>query len=148
MDDLDRLIRHLSRLPAAARVGALDEENARKLSYSEFGTVTAPPRPALSATTDRNASAVHRAVSRRVGAVIDGKTAQTGEAILGAVGADLAEEVRNAIDSNTPPPLAPSTIAARRRRGNSSDRTLVDTGEMMRSITVDTKAGVGDWQDE
>lgn len=148
MDDLDRLIRRLDRLPAAARIGALDEVNAQKLAYSEFGTVREPPRPALSAATDRNANAVHRAVARRVGAVIDGKTAQTGEAILGAVGADLAEEVRNAIDSNTPPALAPSTLAARRRRGNSSDRTLVDTGEMMRSITVDTKAGVGDWADE
>lgn len=157
MDDLDRLIRRLDRLPAAARVGALDEESARLLSLQEFGSAQGPTgtkgehnviRPSLSAATDRNAAGVHRAVARRVGAVIDGKTAQTGEAILGAVGADLAEEVRNTIDSNVQPALAPSTLATRRRRGNASERTLVDSGEMMRSITVDTKAGVGDWADE
>lgn len=160
MDDLDRLIARLSRLPAAARVGALDEENARKLSLQEFGSAQGPSgtkgehnviRPSLSAATDRNSAALHRAVARRVGAVVDGKTGQTGqtgEAILGAVGADLAEEVRNTIDSNVPPALAPPTLAARRRRGNTSERTLVDTDEMRKSITVEAKAGTGDWADE
>lgn len=147
MDDFDRLVARLTRLPAAARVGALDEVNAQKLAYSEFGTVREPPRPALSAATDQNAAALHRAVARRVGDVIDGRSA-TGESILSAVAADLAEEVRNTIDSNVQPPLAPSTLAARRRRGNASNRTLVDTGEMLRAITYEAKQGAGDWADE
>jgi hypothetical protein len=57
--------------------------------------------------------------------------------------------VRDAIDGNTPPPLAPSTLAARRRRGNFSARTLVDTGKMRLSIKVDTKPGArAEWPDD
>lgn len=148
MDDLDRLIRRLSALPASARVGALDEENARKLSYSEFGTPTEPIRPTLSAATDRNANAVQRAVQKRVQAVMDGTSRADGEIILQAVGDDLAEEVRNEIDNNVPPPLADSTLAARRRRGNASDRTLVDTDEMRKSIRAEAKDGERGWDDD
>jgi hypothetical protein len=73
----------------------------------------------------------------------------TGETILGEVGGMLAEEVRDAIDGNTPPTLAPSTIAARRRRGNFSARTLVDTGKMRLAIKVDTKPGASaQWPDD
>ncbi len=61
----------------------------------------------------------------------------------------LAEEVRDAIDGNTPPALAPSTLAARRRRGNFSARTLVDTGKMRLAIKVDTKPGASaEWPDD
>lgn len=147
MDDLDRLIIRMQHLDASARVGALDEENATKLSYSEFGTVNEPPRPTLSAATDRNANAIHRAVERRVATVVAGKP-QTGQDILADVAHDLAEEVQNEIDGNVQPALAPSTIVARRRRGNPSERTLVDTGEMLRSIKVETKRGDGWWPDE
>jgi len=57
-DAFDQLIRDVSRLSASAVVGAVDdEENATKLAYSEFGTRTAPPRPTLSAATDRRSLA-------------------------------------------------------------------------------------------
>lgn len=157
MDELDRLIARMSRLDARARVGALDEENARKLSLQEFGSAQDPAgpkgehnviRPTLSAATDRNANAVQRAVDRRIAAVVAGRSAQTGQDILADVAEDLAEEVRNEIDGDVPPPLAPSTLAARRRRGNSSERTLVDSGDMLRSIEVEAKRGDGGWPDE
>ena len=55
----------------------------------------------------------------------------------------------NAIDGNTAPPLAPSTLAARRKRGNFSARTLVDTGKMRLAIKVDTKPGASaEWPDD
>lgn len=148
MDDLDRLIARMERLDARARVGALDEVNATKLSYSEFGTVNEPPRPTLSAATDRNANAIYRAVDRRVAAVVAGKSTQSGQDILADVAEDLAEEARNEVDGNVPPPLAASTVAARRRRGNTSERTLVDTGEMRESIKAEAKRGAGEWPDE
>ncbi len=148
MDDLDRLILRMQRLPASARVGALDEANAQKLAYSEFGTANEPPRPTLSAATDRNVNAVHRAVERRVALVVAGKSTQTGQDILADVGQDLAEEVQNEIDGNVQPALAASTLAARRRRGNASERTLVDTGDMLRSIKVEAKRGDDGWPDE
>lgn len=146
-DDFDRLIARMKRLDASARVGALDEENARKLAYQEFGTETAPMRPTLSVTTDRLKAAMDRAVDRRLRDAMDGKGTASGEAILRAVGEDLREEVVAAIENNTPPPLAPSTLANRRGRGNPSTRSLVDTGDMRDAIKVETKAGTGDWAD-
>ena len=80
--------------------------------------------------------------------MVDGKSKQTGQDILADVAADLAEEVQNEIDGNVQPELAASTLAARRRRGNSSERTLVDTDEMRKSIKVEAKRGDGGWQDE
>lgn len=144
-DGLDILIRDLQRLNARGRVGALDEENAQKLAHQEFGTEHAPARPALSATTDRAEGDVNRAIDRRVKDVIEGKRSATGETILAEVGGMLAEQVREAIDNNTPPALAPSTLAARRSRGNDSARTLVDTGAMRESITTETKPGWREW---
>ena len=146
-DDLDRLIARMKRLGASARVGALDEENAQKLAYQEFGTETAPMRPTLSGTTDRLQAAMDRAVDRRLRAAIDDKGTASGEDILRAVGEDLREEVVAAIENTTPPPLAPSTLANRRARGNPSTRSLVDTGDMRDAIKVETKAGTGDWAD-
>lgn len=139
-----RLFRDAPR-PDRARTGALDEVNATKLAYQEFGTETAPMRPTLSATTDRAEADISAAIKRRIIGVIDSKRTVTGETILAEVGGMLAEAVRESIDNNTPPPLAPSTLAARRSRGNDSTRTLVDTGDMRGSIMVETKAGDGDW---
>ena len=145
-DGLDILIRDLQRLNARARVGALDEENAQKLAYQEFSTEHA--RPTISATTDRAEADVNRAIDRRIKDVIEGKRSATGETILAEVGGMLAEQVREAIDNNTPPALAPSTLAARRSHGNDSTRTLVDTGAMRESITTETKVGWREWPGE
>ena len=149
-DALNQIIRDVSRLSAAAVVGAVDdEENATKLAYSEFGTRTAPPRPTLSAATDRLARPINDAIKRRVVAVLSASRTMTGETILGEVGGMLAEEARDAVDGNTAPPLAPSTLAARRKRGNFSARTLVDTGKMRLAIKVDTKPGArAEWPDD
>lgn len=148
MDALDQLIRDLSRLDARARTGSLDEENATKLAYQEFGTERAPPRPTLSAATDRAEGDIARAIDRRVAQVIAGQRTMTGKTLLGEVAGMLQEQVVEAIDGNTPPELAPSTLAARRRRGNESTRTLVDTGDMKASITTEAKDGASDWPDD
>ena len=147
-DGLDNLIRDLKRLDARARVGALDEVNAEKLAHQEFGTVHAPPRPTLSAATDRAEADINRAIDRRLAGVIDSKRTITGKTILGEVAGMLQEQVVEAVDGNTPPDLAPSTLAARRRRGNDSTRTLIDTSDMKASIRVEVKDGWQGWPDQ
>lgn len=134
-DALDRLIRDLARLDGAAEVGALDPETAKKLSFAETGTrLGVDPRPVLSRTTDRLRPAIERSIRRQVGEVLDGRgRGVTGQEIAADLGRDLAEEVQNAIDGDTPPPLAESTKAKRRREGK-DERTLVDSGEMLRNI--------------
>lgn len=136
----DELIRGVGRLSGSAVVGALDEENATKLAYSEFGTTTAPPRPTLSVTTDRLRPAIDRAIKADAQAALDGRgRGVTGQEVMADVARDLAEEVQHAIDGDAQPPLADSTLRQRRRRGQ-GDRTLVATGEMLRSIKVETSA--------
>lgn len=140
-DDFDRVTRDLARMNGSAIVGALDETTAQKLAWSEFGTHTAPARPTLSVTTDRLVGAIDRKIQRELAAVLDGRGGGViGQEVLAEVARDLAEETRNAIDGNTPPALAASTLAKRRARGNTSTRTLVDTGEMRSGIGVQTSA--------
>lgn len=146
-DPLDRLIRDLGRLDASARVGALDQENAQKLHWAEFGTRTAPPRPTVSVATDKARTSIERAVAKRVGDVFDGKSSATGRDVLQKVGGDLAELIQEQIDGNTQPALAKSTLAARRRAGQ-GDRTLVASGEMLKSIKVETSSDPDRWRDE
>lgn len=140
-DALDNVIANLARFEGSAIVGALDPVNAQKLAWSEFGNKAGvPPRPTLSVTTDRLTPAIDRSIKRQVGEAIDGKgRGVTGQEIVGGIARDLAEEVRNAIDGNTAPALAPSTAASRRRRGKDT-RTLVDEGDMLKSIDVRTSA--------
>lgn len=146
-DDFDRLLADVRRLDGRARVGALDEANAQKLAFSEFGTVNEPPRPTISAAFDRAEATLRTAIDRKIGAVIDGTSEASGRGILSAVGEDFAELTREEIDNNTPPENAPSTLAAKARKGQ-GDRTLVASGEMRDGIAVESKSDSKPWQDE
>ena len=141
-DRLDRLIGRLRHASATADVGIVDDpDNAQHLFWAEFGTITEPPRPTLSRAFDENERALERAIDRQVGDLIDGDIT-SGEAVLRKPAEDLAEAARENIDGNTQPPLAKSTIAARRGRGNMSDRTLVDTGKMRDAVRAVVREGV------
>lgn len=54
---------------------------------------------------------------------------------LEAVGLIAQNGIRNRINSNIPPPLKPATLAARRRRGRTGTKTLIDSGQLRNSIT-------------
>jgi len=152
-DAFDRLLADVRRLDGRARVGALNETNAQKLNWAEFGTVDSEgeqrsePRPTISAAFDRAEATLRRAIDRKIGAVIDGTSEASGRGILSAVGEDFAELTREEIDNNTPPENAPSTLAAKARKGQ-GDRTLVATGAMRDGIAVESKSDSKPWQDE
>lgn len=65
-------------------------------------------------------------------AILDGGTAT---AQLEAVGIVTQVAIKKRITSNTPPPLAPRTLAARKARGVTRTNTLVDTGALLNSIS-------------
>ncbi len=141
-DKLDRLIGRLRHASATADVGIVDDqENAQHLFWAEFGTITEPPRPTLSRAYDQHERALTRSIDQRVGELIDGDIT-SGEAVLRKPAEDLAESARENIDGNKQPPLAKSTIAARRRHGNTSERTLVDTGKMRDAVRAVVREGV------
>lgn len=148
-DGLDNLIRLLGRLDASGRAGIMDdEENASKLTFAEFGTVTAPPRPTMGpaydeqAITEALAGGMRRAVD---GAARGGPSTLDGQSIVGEAVEALADRIRGNIESNTPPPLAESTIRSRQARGNSSTATLIDTGKMRGAVRSETRRGSKGW---
>jgi hypothetical protein len=54
---------------------------------------------------------------------------------LEKVGLIAATSVQKAITDGPFEPLKPATLAARRRRGRTGDRPLIDTGQLRRAIT-------------
>lgn len=71
-------------------------------------------------------------------AVMEGDAVKT-EKALEAVGLIAQNGLRVRVNSNIPPPLKPATLAARRRRGRTGERSLVDTAQMRNSLTYVVK---------
>lgn len=147
-DDTPRVIRQLGRIGTrTARAGIFTNEvEAEKLGFQEFGTETkddeehVPQRqtiaPAFDASEDDYVELVAEGVDRTI-------AGGDGQRVAGDLAKRMADDQRTRILSNTPPVLADSTIAARRRRGNSSTNTLVDEGDMLKAIEHDVIAGEG-----
>lgn len=58
-----------------------------------------------------------------------------GDRAMGAAGLIAQNAVRGRINSGIDPPLAPSTLRARRARGRTGEKPLIDTGQLRNSIT-------------
>lgn len=71
-------------------------------------------------------------------AVMEGDSVKT-EKALHAVGLIAQNGLRARVNSNIPPPLKPATLKARRRRGRTGTRTLIDTAQMRNSLTYVVK---------
>jgi hypothetical protein len=54
---------------------------------------------------------------------------------LNALGLRAQSAVRAKINEGVPPPLRPGTLAARRRRGRTGTKPLIDTGQLRNAIT-------------
>lgn len=65
---------------------------------------------------------------------LDGQ-ADAGEKSMHAAGMIAQNSVRATINAGVSPPLAPSTLAGRRRRGRTGTVPLIDTGQLRNSIT-------------
>jgi hypothetical protein len=102
---------------------------ATAAAANEFGTANSPPRPYFRNMITGN-SAKWPTNLRTALANTDYDAA----ASLGQIGQEIQEELQESIRSNTPPPNAPSTVA---KKG--FDRTLVDTGTMLNSVTHNVK---------
>jgi hypothetical protein len=104
-------------------------------AWNEFGTATAPERPAFR----RLGEARHRADFIRLNAanlirIAEGR--MTEEAALGQLGAVAAGKVKQEIADGDFVPNAPSTIAAK-----GSSKPLIDSGQLRQSITWELDHG-------
>ncbi len=99
---------------------------------NEFGTSDGrvPERSFIRSTVDEELPNLKLIRDRVVARVVEG-TLRPRQAI-GLLGAYLQGKIRAKIDSNVPPPNAPSTIAAK-----GSSHTLIDTGNLKQAITFE-----------
>lgn len=137
---LDDIKRDLSSVQGRARVGIFSKpEEAQKLAWTDAGTTRSPARPTLTQAADANEERVIGLIEQGVDAAL----ARGGGArqALGPAARFLKDKTVEAIDANRPPPLAPSTIAGRLARGNTSTATLVDTGAMRDAVEFEVTEG-------
>lgn len=161
VDRVKRVFEAISKVPATqVLVGVPAERSPRDQGQSitnaelgyihEFGAPDAniPARPFLF-------PGIREAKGRFAGYLRQGaQAAMSGdqsrvERALGAAGQAAASSVQRHITAGPFTPLAASTIAARRRRGRTGVRPLIDTGQLRRAITwVVRKVTVGRFSGE
>lgn len=122
-----------------ARAGWMESakyEDGTPVAYvaaiQEHGAGHIPPRPFLRPTVA--AQMPHWKAKTR--ALL--RNATSGVAVLDGVGTVMAGDIREAIAAITDPPLAPATLRARKKKGNSSKKPLVDTRVLINTLTSDT----------
>lgn len=99
-------------------------------ALNEFGTSRIPPRPFFRNAIAKNSSKW----PTNIAAALKANNYDAAVA-LKLVGDEIVSEIQDSIRSNTPPPNAPSTVAAK-----GSDSTLRDSGVMLRSVAYVVKS--------
>lgn len=97
-------------------------------------TQNIPARPFMEPGIKQAQRDIEQSLERAGLAALDGKPDQMLKS-LHAAGIKAATSVKNKINSGIPPALKSSTIAARKRRGRTGTKPLIDTGQLRNSIT-------------
>ncbi|MDN7820710.1 hypothetical protein [Burkholderia vietnamiensis] len=148
IDRLDEVLKSISGLvQKQVLVGVPDSTAGRKdesepLSNAEIGYIlehgspanNIPERPHLVPGVQDARPKFEPQLQKGVEAALDGDLEKVNRS-LNRAGLAAQNSVRAKINSNIPPKLADSTLAARRRRGVTRENTLVDTGQYRNAIT-------------
>ncbi|HDR8973766.1 hypothetical protein [Burkholderia vietnamiensis] len=148
IDRLDEVLKSISGLvQKEVLVGVPDSTAGRKddgepLSNAEIGYIlehgspsnNIPERPHLVPGVQDARPKFEPQLQKGVEAALDGDLEKVNRS-LNRAGLAAQNSVRAKINSNIPPKLADSTLAARRRRGVTRENTLVDTGQYRNAIT-------------
>ena len=140
LDNLERIAEELSKKTAKAGwfSSAVYPENGQQAAYiatiHEFGDTAhnIPPRPFIRPTI---ATKKAEWASIVTGLFRQGIATNTLPDVLEVIGLTMEGDIRQAIADVVSPPLQPSTLKARKRRGNNNDKPLNDTGYMIASLT-------------
>lgn len=119
----------------AGSAGADGASIAEYATYNEFGTKHIPERPFMGISFDENVGQIGKDFDQQGAALVQGQ--RTATQALTVIGMKHAARVQNTITSrDIPPPLAPSTVAAKK---NNSTKTLVDTGAMVNAVQISVR---------
>lgn len=112
----------------AADVGVFDPRIAEYAAYNEYGTAKIPSRPFTALAFDTAKAQLNADVMRNIKLMLARKI--NARQALSTLGESHARRVRYwIVGRNIPPSLAVSTV---KRKGHS--KTLVDSGDLARSI--------------
>ncbi len=110
------------------------ESIAEYAAHNEYGTEHIPERPFMSMAFDENLPKIKRDFRKEVGKVISG--ASTANTMLTVIGMKHAQRVQQTITGrDILPRLAPATVKAKK----GSEKTLVDTGEMVNAVQIEIR---------
>jgi len=93
-----------------------------------------PARPFLAPGVEDALPKAEKQLERGAQGALNGHI-DAGDKAMHAAGLIAQSSVRAKIQSNIPPPLAPSTLADRRRRGRTGTIPLIDTGQLRNAVT-------------
>jgi phage gpG-like protein len=110
--------------------------NAQIGYIQEFGSPAAniPARPFLIPGVENAQPEVLESLRAGTRAALDGNVGQVERSMVSA-GIKAQNAVRAKIQDGPFAPLAPRTLAARRKRGRTGDKPLLDTGQLRNSVT-------------
>ena len=109
-------------------VGIFKGEVAEYATYNEYGTRDIPARPAHAMSFDENKNDISSDVRAGMRRITSGSSTVNRE--LNIIGLKHQNRIQATIKRGIPPPNAQSTID---RKG--SNKTLIDTGVMVNSVT-------------
>nr|DAV86204.1 MAG TPA: virion morphogenesis protein [Caudoviricetes sp.] len=116
--------------------------NLKIATWQTYGTHTIPPRPYLKPALLTNEKRIHEILEQAlVDEGLSGKTGAVNKAlnVVGMLVRDTAKQ--NIVDQRNFVPLAPATIAARKRQDFKGTKALIRTGALLNAIqyVVDKK---------
>ena len=101
----------------------------------EFGSKHAPPRPIFRQAIEEDKGSWSDVVESGAKSLVNGGASV--DDVMNGLGLSVQASIKNAIASGTHVALAPSTLAARRSRGNTNEDTLRDSGRMLSTVTYE-----------
>lgn len=140
VDRLSDFVKQLNDLTTLGVAVGFPEENAPRndgqannamIGYVQNYGIGVPARNFMESGIEEKKDDLAKALQKVGTDVLDGKSAKDG---LARVGLMAQAAVRGRIRSNLPPPLAPATLRARRRRGRTGTLTLQDTGQLRNAV--------------
>lgn len=149
-DGLPELLRNLKRLEMkTVLVGVPADESERKeVSQDEMNNATLlyihehgsplnniPARPSLDPGIKNGKDRIIKYFRKAAEDMLISGDQRKVDQSLHSAGMVAQNSIRAVINSGVPPELAESTLAARRRRGRTGTKPLIDTGQLRNSIT-------------
>ncbi len=118
----------------ARRSGPINNATLARIHDKGSPSQNIPARPFMEPGIKSVSVKIEQKLLRAGQAVLEGDSVKT-EKRLEEVGLIAQNGLRAMVNSNIQPALKPATLAARRRRGRTGTRTLIDTGQMKNSLT-------------